>query len=347
MTKCYKKTTTCTSKHQKIRKDLCSFTAKHLGTTLPHMRKLKKNTSFNDSTLVSFASGKVNIIQETKVFLVAKHNSPMITDSTNTFAIHLGNSKNCIYVITNRNNPLYRNMLPEKNKIQTRKYSTQNIKQTWADSIYPYFTSEYYYAGQIVTTVAVVLTVTVAYYYIAPAIAGYHNMPAQTNNGIDTIKPSMENTTAETKTNNDINTIEPLIETTNVQKSDELEQLANNGYNRLFEVCEESVEKIQNLKKIDKLKTYINEINNGKYDKDIHNFFKEYDKEKVEANEMQIPIVIKDITIIEALEEKKPTVINVEIAEPIIEELQQLDEQEQLTLALEIIFEFLKICYID
>jgi len=93
--------------------------------------------------------------------------------------------------------------------------TTNNIPgsvKTWADSIYPYFTSEYYYAGQIVTTVAVITTATVIYFYIAPAIAGYYNMPAQTNNGIDTIKPSMENTTAET--NNDIDTIKPLIENT-------------------------------------------------------------------------------------------------------------------------------------
>lgn len=111
----FKKTTTNTQLHQKIRDTLVIFITKHLGMQLPHLCNIQKDTTITDATLISYASGKVNTIQETKVFLKTKHNSRgMPTDNTSTFALRLGNHP--ILIKTMRYNPSFRTVLPKKRK---------------------------------------------------------------------------------------------------------------------------------------------------------------------------------------------------------------------------------------
>lgn len=110
----FKKTTTNTQQHQKIRKDLVNFVTKLLGKKINHLRKVHKNNTINDATFVIFAKGRVTTLQDSKVYVIDEHNGPMAFDDTLTVTLTLWRTK--LKIKTLKYNPLIRTVIIKEQK---------------------------------------------------------------------------------------------------------------------------------------------------------------------------------------------------------------------------------------
>jgi len=234
------------------------------------------------------------------------------------------------------------NIIPTQHTTNIQNISNTPNTQTWSEYVSPFFTWEYYYAGQIVTTVAVVLTATVAYYYIAPAIAGYYSMPAETkmNNSIDVIKPIKpfikKHTVLESEINNHINAIKAVANNP-IEKAEKQMELVDIYTNYIDIIKQTKIYNINELKEIKKMvigstndycSDYVKSLKSQLYKKTLEKFFEHHSGVRKLSqcdNALTEAVAVKRLQNIAVLNIEERAHIDPEILQELVENLNKIE----------------------